>query len=76
MELLAPAGNLEKLKWAVVYGADAVYVVDSAGFMLPAEVAERVKAMKESIGCKVGFHAHNNLGLAMANVLAAVDNGA
>jgi len=25
MELLAPAGNLEKLKWAVTYGADAVY---------------------------------------------------
>ncbi len=25
MELLAPAGNLEKLKWAVAYGADAVY---------------------------------------------------
>ena len=25
MELLAPAGNLEKLKWAAVYGADAVY---------------------------------------------------
>jgi len=24
-ELLAPAGNLEKLKWAVIYGADAVY---------------------------------------------------
>ena len=25
VELLAPAGNLEKLKWAVAYGADAVY---------------------------------------------------
>ena len=25
MELLAPAGNLEKLKWAAAYGADAVY---------------------------------------------------
>lgn len=25
MELLAPAGNLEKLKWSVTYGADAVY---------------------------------------------------
>jgi len=25
MELLAPAGTLEKLKWAVIYGADAVY---------------------------------------------------
>ena len=26
VELLAPAGNLERLKWAIVYGADAVYV--------------------------------------------------
>lgn len=25
-ELLAPAGNLEKLKYAVLYGADAVYI--------------------------------------------------
>ena len=25
MELLSPAGNLKKLKWAVIYGADAVY---------------------------------------------------
>jgi len=25
MELLAPAGDLEKLKWAMAYGADAVY---------------------------------------------------
>ena len=25
IELLAPAGNLEKVKWAFLYGADAVY---------------------------------------------------
>jgi putative protease len=25
-ELLAPAGNIERLKWAVAYGADAVYL--------------------------------------------------
>ena len=26
LELLAPAGNLERLKWAILYGADAVYL--------------------------------------------------
>ena len=26
IELLAPAGSLEKLKWAIMYGADAVYI--------------------------------------------------
>lgn len=31
MELLAPAGNLEKLKWALIYGADAVYFGTESG---------------------------------------------
>jgi len=67
---------LENAKLMEKYGSDVVYVVDSAGFMLPSEVTERVKAMKDTLQCKVGFHAHNNLGLAMANVLSAVDSGA
>lgn len=67
---------LQNAKQMESYGADVVYVVDSAGYMLPDEVADRVKAMKDTLGCRVGFHAHNNMGLAMANVLAAVDNGA
>ncbi len=67
---------IENARLMESYGADVVYVVDSAGYMLPDEVAARVKAMKDAIGCKVGFHAHNNMGLAMANVLAAVDSGA
>ncbi len=67
---------LENAKLMEKYGADVIYVVDSAGFMLPPEVTERVKAMKDTLQCKVGFHAHNNMGLAMANVLAAVDSGA
>ncbi|MFC0295941.1 MULTISPECIES: 4-hydroxy-2-oxovalerate aldolase [Geobacillus] len=58
------------------YGADVVYVVDSAGALLPYEVKERVRALKESIGIEVGFHAHNNLSLAMANTLAAIEEGA
>ncbi len=58
------------------YGADAVYVVDSAGYMLPDEVGDRVKAMKDSLDIAVGFHAHNNIGFAIANCVAAVSAGA
>lgn len=58
------------------YGAHYVYVVDSAGYMLPDEARERVAALKETLSCKVGFHAHNNLGLAIGNTLAAIEAGA
>lgn len=58
------------------YGADYVYVVDSAGALLPGTTRERVAALKAALTCKVGFHAHNNLGCAMANTLAAIEEGA
>jgi 4-hydroxy 2-oxovalerate aldolase len=58
------------------YGADAVYVTDSAGALLPEGVARRVRAVKEAVSLPVGHHAHNNLGLAIANSLAAVEAGA
>jgi 4-hydroxy-2-oxovalerate aldolase len=57
------------------YGADFIYVVDSSGHMLPAEVKQRVAAMKDALKCGVGFHAHNNLGLAIGNSLAAIEAG-
>ncbi len=59
------------------YGADVVYIVDSAGAMLPQDAYLRVKALKEALNrAKVGFHAHNNLGLAIGNTLAALAAGA
>ncbi len=58
------------------YGADYVYVVDSSGYMLPPEVSRRVAALKAGLACKVGYHAHNNLGVAIGNSLAAVEAGA
>lgn len=58
------------------YGADCVYIVDSAGAMLPADAAARVKALKEALKVQVGFHAHNNLGVAIGNTIAAVEVGA
>lgn len=58
------------------YGADCVYIVDSAGAMLPSDAHVRVKALKEALSIQVGFHAHNNLGVAMGNSLAALEAGA
>lgn len=58
------------------YGADYVYVVDSSGHMVPPEIKERVAALRNALQCRVGFHAHNNLGLAIGNSLAAIEAGA
>jgi 4-hydroxy 2-oxovalerate aldolase len=58
------------------YGADCVYVVDSAGAMLPQDVSARVRALREALSVQVGFHAHNNLGVAIGNTLAAIEVGA
>jgi 4-hydroxy 2-oxovalerate aldolase len=59
-------------------GADTVYVVDSAGALLPHQVMDRVLALRAALGeeTAVGMHAHNNLGCGVANALAAAQAGA
>jgi 4-hydroxy-2-oxovalerate aldolase len=58
------------------HGADAVYLVDSAGGMFPDDVRAYVRAAKERVGIPIGFHGHDNLCLAMANTVAAIEEGA
>jgi len=58
------------------YGADYIYIADSAGAMLPEDVKARIGAVVEKVRVPVGFHAHNNLTLATANCLAALEAGA
>jgi 4-hydroxy 2-oxovalerate aldolase len=58
------------------FGADVVYVADSAGTMLPDDVRSRVAAVVAAVKVPVGFHAHNNLALAVANSAAALEAGA
>jgi len=58
------------------YGADAVYVTDSAGALLPQGVRDRILALKKALRVKVGHHSHNNLGLAIGNTLTAIEAGA
>lgn len=58
------------------YGAEGIVIMDSAGFYLPEEVTTRIQALVDSLSVPVGFHAHNNLGMAIANSIAAVKAGA
>ncbi len=58
------------------WGTDAVYLVDSAGGMLPEEVAHYTRLLKQCIEIRIGFHGHNNLMLANASAVAAIQAGA
>ena len=74
--LRTPGFLARQAKLMESYGADCVYVVDSAGAMLPEGVRARVAALKDALSCEVGFHAHDNLGLAIGNCIAALEAGA
>ena len=71
-----PQTIAEQARMMESYGADCVYVVDSAGAMTMDMVRARVSALRNAVQCHVGFHAHNNLSLAVANSVAAIEEGA
>jgi 4-hydroxy-2-oxovalerate/4-hydroxy-2-oxohexanoate aldolase len=60
------------------YGAHCVYVTDSAGYMLPAEVKLRLGAVRDALNpqTELGFHGHHNLAMGVANSIAAIEAGA
>lgn len=58
------------------YGAYGIVLMDSAGALLPDEVKHRISLLSSQLNIPVGFHAHNNLGMAVANSLAAIESGA
>jgi 4-hydroxy 2-oxovalerate aldolase len=74
--LAPPQKVAEQARLFASYGADVVYVADSAGAMLPGDVRARVAAAVDAVNVPVGFHAHNNLAMAVANTTAAVEAGA
>ena len=60
------------------YGANCIYCTDSAGYMLPDEVSQKIGALRQALKSEteIGFHGHHNLGMGIANSLAALEAGA
>jgi 4-hydroxy 2-oxovalerate aldolase len=73
--MISPEELLEQAKMMQDFGADCVYVVDSAGALTIDDARARVAALKAGLHCEVGIHAHNNLSLAVANSMAAHEEG-
>jgi 4-hydroxy-2-oxovalerate aldolase len=67
---------LEQAKLMESYGADCVYVTDSAGAMTMRDMRERAQAVRSGVKIEVGVHAHHNLSLGVANTLEAIEAGA
>ena len=76
--LADPGYAIEAARAAAEAGAEAVVLCDTNGGMLPDQVTEIVTAVRAALGpdVRLGMHAHNDSGCAVANTLAAVAAGA
>lgn len=71
-------GIAEQGKLMESYGANTVYIADSAGYMLPGDVSAYIGKLREVLkdDTEVGFHGHHNLGMGIASSIAAIEAGA
>ena len=76
--MIEPEELIVQLKMMEDFGANCVYITDSAGYMLPDDVTSRVSLARAELRpeTELGFHGHHNLAMGIANSLAAVDAGA
>lgn len=73
-----PDALVKQAKLMEGYGANCIYVTDSAGYMLPGDVTARLDAVRQALKpeTELGFHGHHNMAMGIANSLAAVEAGA
>jgi 4-hydroxy-2-oxovalerate/4-hydroxy-2-oxohexanoate aldolase len=73
-----PDGLVKQAKLMESYGANCVYITDSAGHMLPEDVKTRLVAVRAALKpeTELGFHGHHNLAMGVANSIAAIECGA
>lgn len=76
--MIPPEELVEQALLMESYGANCIYVTDSAGYMLPDDVTPRIQLMREKLKpeTELGFHGHHNLSMGISNSLAAVAAGA
>ncbi len=74
--MISPQILAEQAKKMESYGAEMVIIMDSAGNYLPHDVTERIAVLVNELNIPVGFHGHNNLGMGIANSIAAIEAGA
>ena len=67
--LLQEARKMQK------YGAQGVIIMDSAGASTPSLVKKTIQVLKENLSVAVGFHPHNNMGMAVGNAYVAYESG-
>jgi len=74
----SPEGLVKQALLMEGYGANCLYVTDSAGHMLPADVTARLAAVRAALKpeTELGFHGHHNLAMGVANSIAAIEAGA
>jgi len=70
-------GLVKQAKLMEGYGANCIYITDSAGHLLPDGVKERLSAVRAALNpeTELGFHGHHNLAMGVANSLAAIEAG-
>lgn len=76
--MASPELLIEQAKLMEGYGANCIYITDSAGYMLPDDVTLRIDAVRAALKpeTELGFHGHHNLAMGVANSVAAVAAGA
>jgi 4-hydroxy-2-oxovalerate/4-hydroxy-2-oxohexanoate aldolase len=74
----SPEGLVTQAKLMESYGANCIYITDSAGYMLPGDVRSRLSAVRDALRpeTELGFHGHHNLAMGIANSIAAIESGA
>jgi 4-hydroxy-2-oxovalerate/4-hydroxy-2-oxohexanoate aldolase len=76
--MIEPQQLVEQALLMESYGANCLYITDSAGYMLPDDVSARVALLRDKAKpqTEIGFHGHHNLSMGVANSIAAVQAGA
>jgi 4-hydroxy-2-oxovalerate/4-hydroxy-2-oxohexanoate aldolase len=76
--LNSPEGLVTQARLMEGYGANCIYITDSAGYMLPEDVTARLAAVRAALKpqTELGFHGHHNLAMGVANSIAAIAAGA